>query len=264
MFTFLLDPETPELSSTSFYRSIHYQLGPLQKPLLSSTSPDRIPERLLCTDAYQGSAGNKPLSQQEQIYDVIFDSTNRTLHTSLPNIPEPGIIHPKSATVQDRSQPQPQPPWSRLDALNVHAQLVNTFIETRSNPSEMERTCKTNRGWWVLWMRLRDRQQADNNQTTAEDQQGPPGSSSAHPPSQAVKEVFLVPKAGDSTALGHKPRGASGGSGFFSNLVGLSTAPNSVTGSAGRHPPGAGAAQFGEGVGFDARRYINGLLSLGR
>lgn len=267
MFTFLLEPETPLLSSTSFYRSIHHQLGPLQKPLLSSTSPDRIHERLLQTDAYQSSVGTKPPSQHEHIYDVVFDSANRTLHTSLPNIPEPGILHQKVRAAND--YPRQQLPWSRPDALNVHAQLVNTFIETRDHASDIERTCKTNRGWWVLWMRIRDRQRTDNK-TTVAGQQSPPDSISPQPfpspspspsPSQPVKEVFLVRKASDYSAPGHNRLRNASGSGFFSSLAGLSTT-SSKTGTGGREP--RAGIQIGEGVGIDARRYIDALLSLGR
>ena len=44
--------------------------------------------------------------------------------------------------------------WSRLDALNVHSHIVATFDATRRHASEHERTAKTSRGWWVVWIRL--------------------------------------------------------------------------------------------------------------
>lgn len=252
MFTFLFEPDTPSLSSASFYRSIHHQLGPLQKSLLLSTSPSKIQQRLSHGDIYQGPSSSNPT--QQQVYDVIFDSTNLTIRTSLPNIPAPGIA------VHQTRRPEDQPPWQRMDALNVHTQLINTYIETRNRPSEVERTCKTNRGWWVLWMRLRDRQVARDEPNAAGGES--PSASSPQP----VKEAFLVRKASDYSQPGHAPRNASG-SGFFRNFSGPSIAGSHQLGSIGTARGGGGwgaPGKIAEGVGLDARRYIESLLSLNR
>lgn len=231
MFTFLFETETSSLSSASYYRRIHHQLGPLQKPLLFSTSRDKIQQRL------SASGLSNAVSVQQQIYDLIFDSKDLTVHASLPNIPEPLISLQKAPGSQ----------WQRLDALNVHTQLINTYIETRNRPSEIERTCKTNRGWWVLWMRLRDRQATNDDPKSTE---------------QPVKEAFLVRKASDYAQPGHNHR-KSGGSGFFRSLGGPSISMTQQ-GAAARGGGWSAPGKIAEGVGLDARRYIEALLSLSR
>ncbi|KAL1960197.1 hypothetical protein VTO42DRAFT_8740 [Malbranchea cinnamomea] len=240
MFTFLFEPDTPSLSSASFYRSIHHQLGPLQKPLLLSTSPEKIRQRLSQFDIYQGqSVGDS--NRHPRVFEVVFDPANRTIYSSLPNIPEPG-------NAPQKAERQPQPSWHRLDALNVHTQLINTFIETRSRQAEVERTCKTSRGWWVLWTRLQDRR-ASKAFSTSESE-------------PSVKEVFLVRRTSDYSQMGHVPRSSSG-SGFFRNFGG-----SSITGSQAKVGTGAGApgasGRVAEGLGLDAKRYIEALLSLNR
>ena len=245
MFTFLFELETPSLSSASFYRSIHHQLGPLQKPLLLSTSRDKIQQRLSVSDL------SNPVATQQEVYDLIFDSTNLTIHASLPNIPEPLLSPQKSR----------ESLWQRLDALNAHTQIINTYIETRNCPSEVERTCKTNRGWWVLWMRLRDRQ-ATKDDAKSTEQRNLSSSRSDGP--QPVKEAFLVRKASNFVQPGHHPRNSSG-SGFFRSFGGPSI-PGPQPGTAGAARAGGWDApgKIAEGMGLDARRYIEALLSLSR
>ncbi|WEW55439.1 hypothetical protein PRK78_000870 [Emydomyces testavorans] len=233
MFAFLLEPETPSLSSPSFYRSIHHQIGPLQKPLLSSTCPSKASQRLANCSSYHSFKNNE--APPEQIYDVVSDPSNGTIRASLPNIPEPG------------APPSGPNSWSRLDALNVHTQIINTLIETRHRPSEIERTCKTNRGWWVLWMRLRDsatRPHSRHVQDSSDDARKSAPSS----PKIALREAFLVRRSSDYVAAGQGSR-----KGFF----------QSISGSSGDTQGGWTApGKLAEGIGFDAKRYIEALLSL--
>jgi hypothetical protein len=259
MFTFLFEPATPSLSSSSFYRSIHHQLGPLQRPLLSSTSPETVLERLSQHGVTEGAA-----TQRQQIYHLIYDPSNGTVLSSLPNIPEPGLPSIHKTRVVPSSSTTPEPPqWSRPDALNVHSQLLNTYIETRTSPSEIERTCKTNRGWWVLWMRVKDQSTTKHESSTTTSNPIPP------PPPRSFKEAFLVRRSSDYYALGHHTQRGGSGSGFFRNFTALSgSTATSQAGDAGNAPSGssgagAGApAKIAEGVGLDARRYIGALLSL--
>ena len=161
MFTFLFELQTPTLNYTSFYRSIHHQLGPLQRPLLRSTSPTNVFSRLYDTVFPRTVT---PIDSKQPIYDLVYDPLNMTLHTTIPSIPEAGdAIMGKDHTTL----------WSRLDALNVHSQIVSTFTATRRHVSELERTAKTSRGWWIVWIRL------------------PSGQSNLY------REAFLVRKATD-------------------------------------------------------------------
>ena len=86
-----------------------------------------------------------PMDSKQPIYDLIYDPLNLTIHTTLPPIPEAGevTLGPDGTIL-----------WSRLDALNVHSQIIFTFDATRRHVSELERTVKTSRGWWVVWIRL--------------------------------------------------------------------------------------------------------------
>ncbi|KAK2741795.1 hypothetical protein FQN55_008169 [Onygenales sp. PD_40] len=262
MFTFLFELKTPSLSSPSFYRSIHHQLGPLQKPLLLSTSLDRISQRAPLWDKYQTSKG-KGSAAQSPIYDLIYDPSTQFIHTSLPNILEPG--NPVQAMKLSPSSPESS--WTRLDTLNIHTQILNTYIETRSRPSEIERTCKTNRGWWVLWMRLNDPPNSHDTLKQKEEQQlsspSPPHTPVSSHPTQnpPPKEAFLVRKASDYTPPGHARK--SSGTRFLRDLSGVSGPSQSVAGG-GRGGGRSGSGKIAEGIGLDARRYIEALLNLNR
>lgn len=143
IFTFLFDLHTSSLSYPSFYRSLHHQLGPLQRPLLQSTSPQNVNTRL-----YEAVSPRTitPIDNTQPIYDLVYDPLNLTLHTTIPAIPEPGTAAAEGL--------DPAVPWSRLDALNVHSQILSAYGATRRRGSELERTAKTSRGWWVVWLRL--------------------------------------------------------------------------------------------------------------
>lgn len=167
IFTFLFELQTPTLSYNPFYRSLHHQLGPLQRPLLQSTSPKNVYARLY--DAVSPRTVT-PIDNTQPIYDLVYDSSNLTVHTSIPPIPEPGT---SAAEGLDTAAP-----WSRLDALNVHLQILNTYTSTRRRGPDIERTAKTSRGWWVVWIRL---------------QSGTEGK---------YREAFLVRKASDYVEKG--------------------------------------------------------------
>lgn len=204
-----------------FYRSLHHQLSPLHKPLLASTSPNRVSERLWNASTLHSTAST---SNAQPIYDLLYDPSNLTVRTSIPNIPDPGTaaaegLDPKSS------------PWSRIEALNVHTQILNTYISTRRHSSELERTCKTSRGWWVVWMRLPHL---------------PPISSDTQP--NEYREAFLVRKASDYVAPGSQR-----GIGRFGRDVSASSSGS-----------GWGPGKLAEGIGIDTRKYIEGLLSLNR
>jgi hypothetical protein len=244
MFAFFFKPETSSLSQPSFYRSIHHQLGPLQKPLLSSTSPTNAAQRISAAGDY--SSKDNGSSQPQPLYDIIYNPSTHTIHSSLPNIPDP--TSPVTGVRSTQNYP-----WSRVEALNVHSQLLNTYIDTRLHPSEFERTCKTSRGWWAVWIRLPSQQgKTTDHEVEDEDQT----SSNPQKPNCPFNEAFLVRRASDYKSPSHTR--SSSGTRFFRDIASGFGVSSSQT-AAGNSP-----RKLTEGVGLDARKYVEGLLSLNR
>ncbi|KAL8953724.1 MAG: hypothetical protein Q9222_000406 [Ikaeria aurantiellina] len=216
IFTFLFDLQTDSLAIPSFYRSLHHQLGPLQRPLMSSTSPSKVSERLSAASAPKSIVSKR---STQPICDLVYDLYNLTVHTTIPNIPEPGSDIPTAAGGACA--------WTRVEALGVHSHIMNTILSTRRHPLELERTCKTNRGWWVVWMRL------------------PHVAATQQLNRMVYREAFLIRKASDYVAPGGK---------------------SSLGGSWGRSSGNNGleSGKLVEGIGIDARQYIESLVSLNR
>lgn len=220
MFTFLFDLQTDALAMPSFYRSLHHHLGPLQRPLLASTSPKRVAERLWDAASPKSTAST---TSSLPISDLIYDPVRLTVHTTIPNIPEP---RPSTAN-QYEEEPLP---WTRVEALSVHSQILNTYSSTRRHTSEQERTSKTGRQWWVVWMRL---------------PHTPLRQSSS---SKTFREAFLIRKASDYVSAELRKTSSR----FGRDISGSNTSA------------GWGSGKLAEGIGIDARKYIEGILSLNR
>ena len=219
IFTFLFERQTDALAMPSFYRSLHHQLGPLQRPLLTSTSPSKVSERLWEAAAPKSTASTK---SSQPICDLVYDPARLTVHTTIPNIPEPGPYPvDKGETV----------PWTRVEAMSVHSQILNTYSSTRQHTAEQERTSKTSRQWWVVWMRL------------------PQTGSARGVGSGAYREAFLIRKASD-----YVPPAAKKSNGRFEREM-------SGSGAVGG---GWGPGRLAEGIGIDASQYIEPLLRLNR
>ncbi|KAK4463462.1 hypothetical protein QBC42DRAFT_66316 [Cladorrhinum samala] len=136
IYVFLFKLGTQSLALEGLYRSLHVELAPLHKPLLSSTS--YRPGRPDVDGASKVSAA--------QIYDLVWDPAALTIHSTIPNIPGPVTL---------QSHQRRGGSWSRVEALNTHNQILNVFASTRDDGlAEFERTCKTSRGWWVVWTRI--------------------------------------------------------------------------------------------------------------
>ena len=215
IFTFLFELQTDTLALPSFYRSLHHQLGPLNRPLLTSTSPSKVSERLWEAASPRSTDTSK---STRPISDLVYDPARLTVHTTILNIPEPVQGSATSSAL-----------WTRAEAMAVHSQILNTYTSTRHHTSELERTCKTTRGWWVVWMRL------------------PHLPTTSHTYSGTYREAFLIRKASDYVAP--TPRKPSG-----------KYVSSSSNDSAGWGSP----SKLAEGIGIDARQYIEGLLSLNR
>jgi hypothetical protein len=174
------------------------------------------------------------------VYDLVYDPTNLTIRSSIPNIPDLGHYSLETS------------PWSRVESLNIHQRLLSTYAETRLRPLELERTCKTSRGWWIVWVRITEAQlpdhQDDHDSSVSHDEGFSP------PP---AREAFLVRKASDYVSASGHARGGSG-TRFFRDLGGASSPGLQASRSE------TGPGKLVEGLGLDARRYIENLLSLNR
>lgn len=222
VFVFLFRLRTDSLAWDALYRSLHYQLAPLKKPLLASTSyrPDR--------------PGLDRASSS--IYSLVWDPPSLTVHSTIPCIPDVAAADAAADS------------WSRADAVNTHLHLLNVHAATRSLAGDVERTHKTSRGWWIVWTRLLDRSHHESPRTGSVDEElqastsspslvsGTDGQTAAgadsnedDDPRALLKEIFLVRRASDHNGL----RGAADG-----------------------------GSRLAQGIGVDTRRYVEELLSL--
>ncbi|RAR04565.1 hypothetical protein DDE82_004523 [Stemphylium lycopersici] len=302
IYTFLFEHRTHSLGVASFYRDIHNFFSPLHRSLDRSTSPENVAARLqsvsthyTTTAASTSGSGANTLP----IYDLVFDPRTYTVHTSLPNIPDPGTLHAEGLSSHGNGNSNGNgvlaaTAWTRVEALNVHAQILATISSTRRSLSEIERTCKTSRGWWVVWMRLPPSQVEQDHRAyirqQAQDAAGPASNDgrSSHTArsnksgnaegdedededddaqfnTQDLREAFLVRRARDAPD-GHKSGAKSGSGGFASGMwsglgMGGGAAQSQRMGGAAA---GWGPKGLAEGIGIDARRYVEELLSLNR
>ncbi|KAJ0119342.1 vacuolar fusion protein ccz1 [Diaporthe amygdali] len=242
IFTFLFELRTESLAFESLYRSLHHQISPLRKALGNSTA--YRPEK--------PSAG----SASAAIYDLVWDPKDKTVHSTIPNIPDAAEMYSSGD----------QPPWSRVEALNTHMQILNLYKATRADLSELERTGKTSRGWWIVWSRILERKpeasssfefdRASSKDSDSRDEESNEGTSdeATHSSSQTStvkelplmsvsKEIFLIRKASDHAGHGRSV---------------------SLTGVAAGGGWADGASRLAQGIGVDTRKYIEGLLSMNR
>ncbi|KAL9611638.1 MAG: hypothetical protein Q9167_003753 [Letrouitia subvulpina] len=221
VFAFFFELHTDSLAMPAFYGSLHHQLGPLQRPLLKSTAPDKVSQRLKEAVSPRSTAWTQ---SSQPIYNLVYDPDSLTVHTNLPNIPEP----------KDAKSAVGTAPWTRVEALTIHSQILSVFGLTRCRESDMERTCKTTRGWWVVWMRL------------------PHHAASQRLQRRVFREAFLIRKATDYSGPGVKGSGGRWRPGGLSVENGASSTDGRETG------------KLAEGIGIDARHYIESLVGLNR
>ncbi|KAF2872607.1 hypothetical protein BDV95DRAFT_606200 [Massariosphaeria phaeospora] len=245
IYTFLFTQRTESLSLAAFYRNLHTYFSPLHRPLSNSTSPDRVAARIAAASnpytTVSSTTGSEPNPQP--IYDLVYDPRTMTVHSSIPNIPDPGTL-----IAEGLSSTAIFAGWSRVEALNVHSQILATVSDTRRTLSEIEKTCKTSRGWWVVWMRLppSEVKRSTNPDDLTEEFD-----------TAALREAFLIRRSRDSTVPSAKSSGARLGSGMW--MFGPSSGQKMGGAVAGWAPKG-----LSEGIGIDARKYVEGLLSLNR
>lgn len=273
IFTFLFELRTDALALHSLYRSLHHQLSPLQRPLLLSTKLQLSRPDVTTTNTEEAKT---------PIYDLIWDPKAFTITSSIPNIPDPFQDQDSSAAKAES--------WSRMEALNTHMQLLNTFTATRNDRCEVERTCKTSRGWWVVWTRVLDPDQTSATATTSTSPQpGTPNlkfedsgyngisggvartfkskgtsnttstvdrsvySGPAHPFLEINTPRELVPRDKEIFLIRRASDHVNKLSSRFSSGV------SSSEGGWGSAP-----ARLAQGIGVDTKRYIEGLLNMGQ
>ncbi|KAF9693849.1 hypothetical protein EKO04_008480 [Ascochyta lentis] len=259
IYTFLFAHRTSSLSITSFYRDIHHFFSPLHRSLDRNTAPARVAERLTAAQSHQTTSST---SNTSPIYDLVWDPRTLTVHSSIPNIPDPGtLIAEGLSSGNGSSSSSSTPTWSRLDALNVHAHLLSTAHETQRSSSELERTSKTARGWWVVWMRLPPSRATPPPSSPNEDAHSVPSDTAFN--TDELREAFLIRRAGDGETAVLKSRGRSVASGVWSGL-GMGIGGASQSQRMGGVAAGWGPKGLAEGIGIDARRYVDDLLSLNR
>ena len=322
IYTFLFNPRTESLSLPGFYRNVHTFFAPLHKPLSASTSPARVASRIAAAASQSVPPSTTPvkdMNDQQPIFDLVYDPRNFTIHASIPNIPMPGSLAAEGLSIAPGGSILPEG-WSRAEALNVHSAILEIIRSTRPMPGviggggerELERSVKTGRGWWVVWMRLDDeahlkmesaasnaqvsptaRSDEDITPTTASHSVAPtqeptledqptkgkdyftgtapqiaevqrdssPGCDQSLAILADSREAILVRRARDASATGAKKGASSGGSIWSLGMGGGGVSGNTLGKDASS---GWGPARLAEGVGVDARKYVEGLLSLNR
>lgn len=297
IYCFLFEKSTSSLQYVEFYSSLHQILSPIRKALLSSTDPTKIAQRIESShannnstteaekggDSIRNTLPSKGMSTAP-IFDLIWDPRLLTVHTSIPNIPIPGTPAAEgiftSLTGKGASD---VPSWNRLEALNVHSQILNTLQSVKTRKNDIERSSKTSRGWWVIWMKVPPSAPASSsadqddveNQALAEsvvtlqsDQHfqisGENMKIKEVPQEQADMHriAFLVRKASDAPVAAKAGTSSSRAvSSLFGNMSLSGWRSEDPTGGAGS---GWGPTALAGGIGVDARRYVEGLLSLNR
>lgn len=134
IFVFILKSDTNALESPHLYHSLHHQLQSILKPLRISTKYRALKPEVKGTGLSEAT-----------VYDLIWDPKNLTLNSTIPNVPD--LCEPPLACSVDFS-------WTESEAINTHMQIIKTLITCTEDSSEIERICKTSRGWWILWARL--------------------------------------------------------------------------------------------------------------
>ncbi len=126
IFTFLFELHTDSLAWDSS----------VSVPALPALATSKATPQL-----YSLPTGQARLSPAaSQIYDLVWDPKTLTIHSTIPNIP---TRPPQSFRALYWNSP-----WTRVEALNTHTQLLNTYAALRHEGTELERTIKTSRGWW--------------------------------------------------------------------------------------------------------------------
>ncbi|EXJ86200.1 hypothetical protein A1O1_06570 [Capronia coronata CBS 617.96] len=156
--------------------------------------------------------------------------------------------------------------WTRVEALNVHTHILNIWAGTRyrgagislsrSGAGELERTVKTARGWWVVWMKV-----------LASSDGEPEVIQSRSNPSSAKEAILVRRSPQERVASSRDPSGARFDARALSStgkwLLRDQPRTREVSGSgSGTGSSPTNAKGVNEGVGVDARKWVESLVKL--
>ncbi|KAL2419385.1 hypothetical protein ABEF95_000433 [Exophiala dermatitidis] len=166
--------------------------------------------------------------------------------------------------------------WTRVEALNIHTHILNIWVGTRPKrpgvgsggpgTQELERTVKTARGWWVVWMKVPVGRGVSVDHDARSDEVSEIRQESAN-----LREAILVrrsPQDNNRAVSGKDLSSSVPGLGFGGVGAGkwlLRDQPRSrdVSGSSGSGATTTTNAKgVSEGVGVDARKWVEGLVKL--
>jgi hypothetical protein len=286
IYVLLFNPSAPSLMIPSFYQHLHTFLSPLRDLLNRSTGSViggmRRKGSLFGIPTTPGDSKQTDLDIEKAIYEVLYDEGSLTTISSVPNIPRPlSLSGPGDAEVSyPKSDADCPPGWTRAEALNVHCAILDILASNRLSSSDdpssnlaggaIERSVKTSRGWWVVWGQLRNALgTADSahditptkatssgwlhtlNKQSAADAASQDYFSQQHSAStESHAQVILIRRAQNVDSKG-KARVTSG--------LGWNLSLGGAASEAGKM---LDASRFG--IGFDARKYMEGIVRLGR
>nr|POE94339.1 vacuolar fusion protein ccz1 like [Quercus suber] len=279
VYCLLFESQTTSLQYSKLYNDIHHSLLPIHKSLIASTSAVKVSQRVDASlSAQDDSASLRSVtrsstnseSDTSDIYDLLYDPRTLSLHTTIPNVPDPGT--PAAEGFIAGLARDTQHTWTRVDAMNVHSQLLSTLSSAQWGDNDLEKSSKTSRGWWVVWLKLplntTDADQTSSAASTASVGRSdlPSGATVPLPSTMAPvapephRIAFLVRKAVESNPVVNTSVGSRAMAGLFGAL---SLRSSSTTDDRGAKM-GPGPGTLAGGIGVDARQYVEGLFPLNR
>ena len=252
-------PTPAALVRPRFYRDLHTFLSALA-PLVARRSGAEVGARRLL-QARQGAppggggeegrgrsrgwptAGPAAAREREGVWDVAHDARTLCTRTTMPGIPAPGEDGAAGPGAGGGGAGGGLEPGRRRRAC-TRRRWRRWWA---SGSGEAERSVKTGRGWWVVWARMDgddghdvrdegDHGHGDDATTEGEREREVPGEERTGLRRRVGREILLVRRSGEAEQRG-KGRVVSG------------------WGSGGHKLEGAKM-----GIGFDARRYMEGMV----
>jgi hypothetical protein len=237
IYVLLFDPSTASLSIPPFYRHLHIFLSALRDLLLRSTGA-AVARRRLASDP---GVFPPQIANQEGVWAAVHDVDSLYTWSSLPAIPALiGGVEPSTGTSE----------WTRTDALNVHQTAVDLLCGI--GEEDRERSCKTAKGWWLVWARQRKEIDSTGEGTsiylhsgTAADYFTSTVLAGTHVNGRRAgdREILIVRRARE---MDSKLRSVSG------------------WGIGGDSKDSTKLDASRMGIGFDPRKYMEGIVRLGR
>jgi hypothetical protein len=246
IYALLFDPDTSSLMMPSFYRDLHTFLSPLHHLLLRRTGPavgSRRRRLALGGPAYDSSGNRQRSTSSASVtaeaiddenasatWEVVYDSETLATIASVPG-------------VDDGTGPV-----SRAEALNMHSAALEMLSSIQKE--EVERRVKTARGWWVGWAKVSVKLEVDGNES-----------------GESMREYLLSSDDGKKNAMKQRDGRSGREILLFRRAKDVDMKGKSrITSGWGLGGVGASSRLDGTdmGLGFDARRYVEGIMGLGR